>query len=111
MKVKVIVPTERGVGVYDFSDYNSLKAFQEEMQQAYAYIETHIRYMNRTRAFKVSKGYYGGWNIPLPYVLLRDMPKEEQVQIIYEPWRKLAVDLFKKFTEFHFETGRIRPLR
>src|SRR5260370_10598977 len=77
------------------------------MEQGYAYIDTQIGYMNRARAFKVSKGFYGGGNIALPYVLLRDMPKEEKVQVIYDPWRDAAVDLFQKFTQFNFETGRI----
>jgi len=107
MRVKVVIPTERGVIVYDFSDVKSLQAFQQEMQQAYAYIDTQIGYMNRARAFKVSKGFYGGGCIPLPYVLLRDMPKEEQVRVIYEPWKEAAEDLFEKFTQFHFETGRL----
>ena len=35
------------------------------------------------------------------------MPKDVQVQIIYDPWREAAIDLFKKFTQFSFETGRI----
>jgi hypothetical protein len=107
MKVKVIVPSDKGVIVYDFTKEKDLQAFQEAMIQAYAYIVNQIGYMNRARAFKVSKGFYGGGNIALPYVLLRDMPKVVQVQVIYEPWREAAIDLFKKFTHFSFETGRI----
>ena len=107
MKIKVIVPTDKGVIVYDFTKEKDLQAFQEAMIQAYAYIVNQIGYMNRARAFKVSKGLYGGGTMPLPYVLLRDMPKEEQVQVIYDPWQKEALDLFKKFTEFNFESGRI----
>lgn len=93
--------------VYDFTNTKSLQAFQQEMQHAYAYLDIQIGYMNRVRAFKVSQGFYGGGPIPLPYVLLRDMPKETQVQVIYEPWREVAVDLFEKFTKFHFASGRI----
>ncbi len=107
MRVKVIVPTDKGVITYDFTKYEDLKEFQRAMQEAYAYIEVQIGYMNRARAFKVSKGYYGGGSIPLPYVLLRDMPKEEQIQVIYEPWRDAALDLFQHFKDFNFESGRI----
>ena len=107
MKIKVIVPTDKGITVYDFSREKDLQSFQEAMIQAYAYIVNQIGYMNRARAAKVAKGFYGGGTIPLPYVLLRDMPKEEQVQIVYDPWQEIALDLFKKFTEFHFESARI----
>jgi hypothetical protein len=107
MQIKVIVPTDRGVVVYDFTREKDLQAFQEAMIQAYAYIVNQIGYMNRARAFKVSKGYYGGGTISLPYVLLRDMPKEEQTLAIYEPWREAAVDLFQHFKDFNFESGRI----
>ena len=107
MKVKVIVPKERGVLVYDFTKYEDLKEFQRAMQEAYAYIDTQIGYMNRARAFKVAKGYYGGGNIILPYVLLRDMPKEQQVIVVYDPWKEQALDLFTKFQEFNFQTSRL----
>jgi hypothetical protein len=107
MRVKVIVPRERGVLVYDFTKYEDLKEFQRAMQEAYSYIDVQIGYMNRARAFKVGKGYYGGGNIILPYVLVRDMPKEQQIVVIYDPWREQALDLFTKFKEFNFQTGRV----
>src|SRR6266568_1530663 len=106
-KVKVIVPSDKGFIVYDFTKEKDLQAFQEAMIQAYAYIVNQIGYMNRARSFKVSKGFYGGGTIPLPYVLLRDMPKEEQIQVVYNPWQEIALDLFKKFIEFNFESARI----
>ncbi|MGH2495796.1 MAG: hypothetical protein ACRDIV_13945 [Ktedonobacteraceae bacterium] len=107
MKIKVIVPQERGIIVYDFTKEADLRAFQEAMIQAYAYIVNQIGYMNRARALKVSKGLYGGGGLALPYVLQRDMAKEYQVPVIYDPWQEAAEDLFKKFTEFNFEMGRI----
>jgi len=107
MKVKVIVPKERGALVYDFTKYADLKAFQQAMQEAYAYIDVQIGYMNRMRAFKVSKGFYGGGNIILPYVLVKAMPKEQQTIVVYEPWKEVALDLFTKFQEFNFQTGRL----
>ncbi len=107
MKIKVVVPTTQGIIVYDLSNTKDLQTFQSDMQASYAYVENQIGYMNRARDYKMSRGLYGGGCIPLPYVLVRDMPKEEQVQVIYEPWREPALDLFQKFIEFNFEPGRI----
>ena len=107
MRVKVIVPQDRGVIVYDFTKYQDLQAFQKAMQEAYAYIDVQIGYMVRARRLKVSKGYYGGGNISLPFVLLRDMPKEMQTVVVYEPWREQALELFTKYKEFNFQTGRL----
>ena len=107
MRIKVVVPTDHGVIVYDFTKYEDLQAFQKDMQAAYAYIENQIGYMNRARDAKVARGFYGGGSLPLPYVLLRDMPKEEKVQVIYEPWKEAGLNLFQKFKEFNFDSGRI----
>src|SRR6266852_38838 len=106
-KIKVIVPQTQGAIVYDFAVFNDLQNFQKDMQAAYAYVVNQIGYMNRARDYKMSRGFYGGGCIPLPYVLVRDMPKEEQAQVIYEPWREAALDLFQKFLQFNFEPGRI----
>jgi hypothetical protein len=106
-RIKVIVPQNQGAIVYDFTKFQDLQHFQEAMQAAYAYVVNQIGYMNRARDYKMSRGLYGGGCIPLPYVLVRDMPKEMQVQVIYEPWREISLDLFKKFIEFNFESGRI----
>lgn len=107
MRIKVIVPMQTSVIVYDFTKEKDLQAFQEAMIQAYAYIVNQIGYMQRARALKVSKGYYGGGNLPLPFVLDRDMPKEFQVPVIFDPWLEYSLDLFKKFKEFNFSSGRI----
>lgn len=107
MGLKVIVPTTQGIIVYDLRNTKDLQRFQTEMQASYAYIDNQIGYMNRARDNKMSRGLYGGGCLPLPYVLLKDMPKEEQVPVVYKPWLEQALDLFKKFAEFNFETGRI----
>jgi hypothetical protein len=107
MKIKVVVPTPQGVIVYDLSKTKDLQNFQADMQASYAYVDNQIGYMNRARDYKMSRGFYGGGCIPLPYVLLREMPKEEQVQVIFEPWREASLDLFEKFMAFNFESGRI----
>ncbi len=107
MGIKVIVPASQGVIVYDLGVTKDLQTFQQDMQAAYAYIENQIGYMARARNNKIARGFYGGGCLLLPYVLLRDMPKEEQLPVIYEAWQEEAIDLFQKFTEFHFELGRI----
>src|SRR6266487_1244165 len=106
-EIKVIVPQTLGAIVYDFTRFQDLQHFQEAMQAAYAYVVNQIGYMNRARDYKMSRGLYGGGCIPLPYVLLREMPKEEQIQVIYEPWKDASLDLFEKFMAFNFESGRI----
>src|SRR5258708_38001667 len=63
--------------------------------------------MNRARDSKMARGLYGGGCIPLPYVLDRDRAKEIQVPELYDPWVEPALDLFKKFKGFNFESGRI----
>jgi hypothetical protein len=107
MGIKVIVPSSQGVIVYDLRNTKDLQTFQQDMQAAYAYIENQIGYMARARENKVLRGFYGGGCLLLPYVLLRDMPKEEQVPVVYRPWQEIAIDLFQKFAEFNFETGRM----
>ncbi len=107
MGIKVIVPTPQGILVYDLRNTKDLQRFQTDMQASYAYIDNQIGYMNRARDNKMFRGLYAGGCLPLPYVLLKDMPKEEQVPVIYQPWLEQALDLFKKFAEFHFETGRL----
>jgi hypothetical protein len=107
MGIKVIVPTNQGAIVYDLTKTKDLQTFQQDMQAAYAYIENQIGYMNRARDNKMARGLYAGGCLPLPYVLVRDMPKEEQVPVIYQPWLEPALDLFKKFADFHFETSRL----
>src|SRR5260221_2093609 len=107
MGIRVIVPTSQGVVIYDFRKTKDLQTVQSDMQAVYAYIENQIGYMNRARDYKKSRGLYGGGCLPLPYVLLRGMPKDEQIPVIYDPWRQDALDLFQKFIEYNFEIGRI----
>jgi DNA invertase Pin-like site-specific DNA recombinase len=107
MRIKVIVPLDDSIIVYDFTKTKDLQAFQQEMQASYGYLENQVGYMNRARDHKKSRGFYGGGCLPLPYVLVKDMPKEEQVPVIYQPWIAPALDLFRKFAEFNYESGRI----
>ena len=107
MGLKVIVPTPQGAIVYDLRKDDDLKRFQDDMRAAYAYVGNQIAYMNRAKDNKMARGFYGGGCLPLPYVLLRDMPKETKVPVIYDPWREVALELFQKFKEFNYEKGRM----
>jgi len=98
----LIVPGKR---IYDFTIYDDLKAFQRDMQDAYNYIATHVKYMNAVRDQKMQRGLYGGGNLPAPYVIDRTVWKDEQVPIIYHPWLEPAIDLFKRFKAHDFSVS------
>ncbi len=103
-RVILIVP---GRCVYDFTDYNDLKAFQKDMQDAYNYIATHVKYMNEARDQKVQRGLYAGVSLPAPYVIDKNVWKDEQVPIIYQPWLDPAIDLFRRFQAYGFSIGHL----
>lgn len=103
-KITVIVP---GRAIYDFTKTRDLQAFQREMQEAYNYIATQIAYMQNTRRQKVERGFYGGANLPAPYVIDRLVEREYQVPVIYKPWHQLVIDLFEKFRDLDFVLARI----
>src|SRR5216684_595089 len=71
-KLILIVPGKR---IYDFTRYADLQAFQKDMQDAYSYIVTHVKYMNDVRDQKMLRGLYGGGNLPAPYVIDRNVWK------------------------------------
>lgn len=81
-KLILIVP---GKCVYDFTKYNDLKAFQKDMQDAYSYIATHVQYMNDARSQKMQRGLWGGGSLTAPYVIDKNVWKDEQLPIVYKP--------------------------
>src|SRR5579871_3874725 len=103
-KLILIVPGRR---IYDFTRYPDLQAFQKDMQDAYSYLATHVRYMNDARYQKMLRGLWGGGAVCPPYVIDRSAWKEQQVQIIYKPWVEPAIDLFKRFKAYEFSMGHI----
>jgi hypothetical protein len=107
MGIRVIVPTNQGVTVYDFRKTKDLQTFQQDMQAAYNYIENQIGYMNRARDAKKARGLYGGGCLPVPLVLLKDIARDEQKPFVYPYWQFYALDLFTKFRDFNYETGRL----
>src|SRR5712692_10481149 len=93
-KLILIVPGKR---IYDFTKYADLQAFQKDMQEAYGYIATHVKYMNDTRYQKMLRGLWGGGSLTAPYVIDKNVWKDEQKPLIYKPWLAPAIDLFVKF--------------
>ncbi len=102
--ITVIVP---GRAIYDFTKTRDLQAFQREMQEAYNYIATQVAYMQDTRRQKIERGFYGGGNLPAPYVIDRTTAKEYQVPVIYRPWHQIVIDLFERFRDLNFILARI----
>jgi DNA invertase Pin-like site-specific DNA recombinase len=98
-RIKVIVPPISSVArydetrVYDFTVYQDLRAFQEKMKEAYAYIEGPIKHANQCKQNKADKGGYDGRGLPPGYVVKGK--KQNQSIVAYEPWavemRKLAL--------------------
>jgi hypothetical protein len=93
--------------IVDFTKYADLQAFQKDMQEAYGYIATHIKYMNDARALKQQRGFYGGGSLPAPYVIDRSVWKDDQKPRIYHPWLEPALDLFVRFRAFDFSIAHI----
>ena len=76
--------------------------FQDDMQEAYKYIATHIKYMNDAKDQKMHRGLYGGSALPAPYTIDKSVWKDEQKPIIFKPWLDPAIDLFTKFKMYDF---------
>lgn len=100
----LIVP---GRTVYDFTKTKDLQAFQREMQESYSYIATQVAYMQDTRRQKIQRGFYGGGNLPAPYVIERAAEKERQIPVIYRPWQPIAIDLFERFRDYDYILARV----
>src|SRR6266568_8292610 len=103
-KLLLIVPGKR---VYDFTKYADLQAFQKDMQDAYGYIATQIKYMNDARNQKMQRGKWGGSSLPAPYVIERSAWKDDQIPVIYKPWLEPAIDLFTHFKAYDFSIARL----
>ena len=115
---------------YDFRIQDDFNAFIRKMQEAYGYIDTHIRYMHEMKLQKLARGEWVGGGLPTPYVMDRQaiqaarelrktikdfgITEEDELfitrafrPIIYEPWHPVAVDLFKKFKLFDYSQARL----
>lgn len=118
-----------GRRAYDFRNPDDFNAFIRKMQEAYGYIETHIRYMNQMQRQKKERGEWAGGILIAPYALDRlalqaarerrkvikefGISEEDELfitkalrPVIYEGWHPIALDLFEKFKLFNFSRSR-----
>ncbi|GHO65521.1 hypothetical protein KSC_044130 [Ktedonobacter sp. SOSP1-52] len=119
-----------GRRAYDFRIQDDFKAFLRKMEEAYGYIDTHVKYMMEMKLQKLQRGEWVGGNLIAPYILDRlaiqeakehrkimkefGASDEEELLItkayrpvIYEPWREIAVELFEKFKLFDYSRSRM----
>jgi hypothetical protein len=111
MKVKLIVPPISSVArydetrVYDFTDYQDLRAFQEKMIEAYAYIEGPIKHANQCKQNKADKGGYDGRGLP-PGLVVKGK-KQNQIIVVYEPWAKEIRELALRAQALDWDMGKL----
>jgi hypothetical protein len=114
---------------YDFRILDDFNAFIRKMQEAYGYIDTHIRYMNDMQRQKKERGEWAGGLLIAPYAIdrgilqaarerrkiIKEFGSSEEDElfiskasrpVIYEGWHQIAIDLFEKFRMFNFSRSR-----
>jgi hypothetical protein len=110
-KIKLIVPPISSVArydetrVYDFTDYQDLRAFQDKMREAYAYIEGPIKHANQCKQNKADKGGYDGRGLP-PGLVVKGK-KQNQVIVVYEPWAKEIRKLALRAQALDWDMGKV----
>ncbi len=110
-KIKLVVPPISSVAqydetrVYDFTVYQDLRAFQEKMKEAYAYIEGPIKHAHQCKQNKADKGGYDGRGLP-PGLVLKGK-KQTQAIIIYEPWAKELRKLALRAQALSWDMGKL----
>src|SRR5581483_180539 len=115
---------------YDFRIRDDQKAFNDKMEQAYDYIDTHIRYMIDMKNQKLQRGEWVGGALCAPYALdhmamqtakdhrklIKEFGASEEEEllitkayrpVIYEPWRERAIGLFKQFKLYDYAPSRL----
>lgn len=115
---------------YDFCVSDDLNAFIRKMQEAYGYIDTHVRYMLEMRQQKLARGEWVGGSLVAPYALdratlaaarelrktMKELGASEEDEllitkayrlVIYEPWRGFAINLFEPFKLFNYSRSFI----
>ncbi|HLX57515.1 MAG TPA: hypothetical protein VKR83_10850 [Ktedonobacteraceae bacterium] len=110
-RIKLIVPPISSVArydetrVYDFTDYQDLRAFQDKMREAYAYIEGPIKHANQCKQNKADKGGYDGRGLP-PGLVVKGK-KQSQAIVIYEPWAKEIRKLAFRARALDWDMGKL----
>jgi Resolvase, N terminal domain len=110
-KIKLIVPPISSVArydetrVYDFTVYQNLRAFQDKMIEAYAYIEGPIKHANQCKQNKADKGGYDGRGLP-PGLVVKGK-KQNQMIVVYEPWAKEIRKLALRAQALDWDMGKV----
>lgn len=110
-RIKLIVPPISSVarydetGVYDFTVCQDLRAFQDKMREAYAYIEGPIKHANQCKQNKADKGGYDGRGLP-PGLVVKGK-KQNQSIVIYEPWAKEIRKLALRAQALDWDMGKL----
>jgi DNA invertase Pin-like site-specific DNA recombinase len=110
-KIKLVVPPISSVArydetkVYDFTVYQDLRAFQDKMREAYAYIEGPIKHANQCKQNKADKGGYDGRGLP-PGLVVKGK-KQDQSIVIYEPWAKEIRKLALRAQALDWDMGKL----
>jgi DNA invertase Pin-like site-specific DNA recombinase len=110
-KIKLIVPPISSAArydetrVYDFTVYQDLRAFQDKMREAYAYIEGPIKHANQCKQNKADKGGYDGRGLP-PGLVVKGK-KQNQSIIIYEPWAEEIRKLARRAQALDWDMGKL----
>jgi hypothetical protein len=115
---------------YDFRIQDDFKAFLRKMEEAYGYIDTHVRYMGEMKMQKLARGEWVGGNLVAPYAfdrtaiqaakehrrLIKEFGASEDEEllitkayrpVIYEPWHAISIELFEKFKLFDYSRSRM----
>ena len=111
MKIKLIVPPISSAAdneetrEYDFTSYEDLKRFREKMEEAYDYIEGHVKYMNQCKQNKADKGGYDGRKLP-PGLAVKGK-KQNQKIVIYDPWAEEMKKLALRAQALDWDMGKL----
>src|SRR5437588_11244982 len=111
MKVKLIVPPISSVArydetrVYDFTDYQELRAIQDKLREAYDYIEGPIKHANQCKQNKADKGGYDGRGLP-PDLVVKGK-KQNQIIVVYEPWAQEIRKLARRAQALDWDMGKL----
>ena len=88
--------------MYDFTKYDDLDRFQEEMKASFRYIAKHVGYMNANQRKKAEKGLYDGRPLPAGLTVRRDVDRRCQTIEIYEPWSQVVKALAQRAKELNY---------
>ena len=110
-RVKLLIPpissaaSDEKTREYDFTNYEHVKKFKDKMDEAYGYIEGHVKYMNQCKQNKADKGGYDGRFLP-PGLAVKGK-KQNQIIVVYEPWAKKMKELALRAQALDWDMGKL----